>query len=267
MLVEVAKRVAAVLLYMGIVAVVPFLLRSNAVVHHRQGGLIPHSTLLLFVATTTSAWSWPPNLRPPLPLGLRSSKSGSRSGGGGWVRQALHLRRRHPLGAWQQQPSSSRRFHTMAPNNKAAKQRAMAAAASSMDDDDNNEPSTIDPTPPLPALKRSSSRKSATRVVDDDPAAIQNDDVPEPKKKQQRVSRSKKDAVAVPAIAMVEEEKAIDDKNDTTAPKEKRTKAPGHQIFTERDPLPKLWTSDQAVANGSYSKFWKLLVMGKWIST
>jgi hypothetical protein len=40
--------------------------------------------------------------------------------------------------------------------------------------------------------------------------------------------------------------------NDSSSPP-KKAKAPRHQVLTERDELPKLWTDDMAKANGSYS--------------
>jgi hypothetical protein len=41
---------------------------------------------------------------------------------------------------------------------------------------------------------------------------------------------------------------------ESTAKKAKKTSAPKHQILTERDEIPKLWDSDMAKQNGSYSK-------------
>ena len=37
-------------------------------------------------------------------------------------------------------------------------------------------------------------------------------------------------------------------------PKPKKVKPPAHQVITDRDELPKLWDSEKAAANGSYSK-------------
>jgi hypothetical protein len=41
---------------------------------------------------------------------------------------------------------------------------------------------------------------------------------------------------------------------ESTAKKAKKTSAPKHQVLTERDDIPKLWDSDKAKQNGSYSK-------------
>jgi hypothetical protein len=41
---------------------------------------------------------------------------------------------------------------------------------------------------------------------------------------------------------------------ESTAKKAKKTAAPKHQVLTERDDIPKLWDSDKAKQNGSYSK-------------
>ena len=41
---------------------------------------------------------------------------------------------------------------------------------------------------------------------------------------------------------------------EATTKKAKKTSAPKHQVFTERDDIPKLWDCDKAKQNGSYSK-------------
>jgi hypothetical protein len=49
-----------------------------------------------------------------------------------------------------------------------------------------------------------------------------------------------------------------DDKDTDTTESEKaprKTKAPTHQVQTERDDIPKLWDTEKAAESGSYSKF------------
>jgi hypothetical protein len=48
----------------------------------------------------------------------------------------------------------------------------------------------------------------------------------------------------------------------------KKVKPPAHQVITEKDEIPKLWNSEKAAANGSYSKFyeWKFSLDGFEIS-
>ena len=49
-------------------------------------------------------------------------------------------------------------------------------------------------------------------------------------------------------------ENGADRKAIEGTPKPKKGKPPAHQVITDRDELPKLWDSEKAAANGSYSK-------------
>ena len=79
-----------------------------------------------------------------------------------------------------------------------------------------------------------------------------------------QTSKKKNDA-SIPTKADDDENTLCDDATTqkpqattatTTTTKQRRSpKAPSHQVLTDRDPIPKLWTNEMAVAKGSHSTY------------
>lgn len=56
------------------------------------------------------------------------------------------------------------------------------------------------------------------------------------------------------AAATKKQAKSSDEGSPKKKASPKKKKAPAHQVLTERDEIPKLWTPEQAAKDGSYSK-------------
>jgi hypothetical protein len=109
--------------------------------------------------------------------------------------------------------------------------------------DKNTEDAVDSNTIPIPKKRRS----TATVKSDNGNSNDIQDDATTTKK---RRSTSKKLVVEKDAEGIVDESQ-----ESTTTSSTKKEKVAPHQILTERDELPKLWDTNKAISNGSYSKF------------
>lgn len=123
----------------------------------------------------------------------------------------------------------------MAPSLRATK----AAAAVVVDDDDSSA---------TPKKKRkASSVKKTTPVEKASPKKAKK------ATKAKAKAKTADSAASTPAKKAKKATKAKKESPESPSPKKKA--APKHQVLTERDEIPKLWDSEKAKKNGSYSKY------------
>lgn len=116
---------------------------------------------------------------------------------------------------------------------------------------------------PSPRATRSTNRSSSSSSN----TPLDDQEVTKEKPKKRKAASPKanvaspvKEKVKSPSKVKGEGKKQAPDNKDTdkapetSAKKAKKTSAPKHQVLTERDEIPKLWDSDKAKQNGSYSK-------------
>jgi hypothetical protein len=99
--------------------------------------------------------------------------------------------------------------------------------------------------------------RTATRSSSSSSTPLDDQEVTKEKKKRKVASPKAASPVKEKSPSKVKGKQASDNTDtapESTAKKAKKTSAPKHQVLTERDEIPKLWDSDKAKQNGSYSK-------------
>jgi hypothetical protein len=104
---------------------------------------------------------------------------------------------------------------------------------------------------PSPRASRSTRRSSSNSTpLDEQVTSKEKDLTPLPEKKR-KVASPKKAKSSSKAKAKPSPDNTT---AESPAKKAKKVSAPKHQVLTERDEIPKLFDSDEAKQNGSYSK-------------
>jgi hypothetical protein len=107
--------------------------------------------------------------------------------------------------------------------------------------------------------KKEKKRKATSPVKEKAPSKVKASPKAASPVKEKSPKKAKSSPVKEKSPPKVKGSKQAPDTKDTspeaTSPKKaKKTAAPKHQVLTERDEIPKLWDSDKAKQNGSYSK-------------